>query len=168
MADLKMLPDEAAEALRKAPRALKATIIAAVAVAGAIASAASASADDAPNVGSPCGGAELGKTATASDGTTIRCIASDAGQLSWFADTGAVGTIADLQAQGYTVTIDRIGDNPPETCIVTEVHNAMTTTQQVGSGGTTPGGPGSSGNKHSTTIVVTKKIDVSLDCTAPG
>lgn len=167
MAELKMLADEAARryyVVRR--RAMKGMIIAAVAVAGAIASAGSASAD-APNVGSPCGGEDLGKTATANDGAIIHCIADDAGRLSWFADAGAVGVIAGLQAQGYTVTIDQIGDNPLDTCVVTEVHNAMTTTSR-NSGGTSPGGPGSIGNKHSTTIVVTKKIDVSLDCTAPG
>jgi hypothetical protein len=146
---------------------MRGTILAAVAVAGALASAGSASAD-APNVGSTCGGDDLGKTATASDGTTIRCIADDTGRLSWFADTGAVGTLASLQAQGYTVTVDRVGDNPLETCVVTEVHNEMTTTQRVGSGGTTAGGTGSIGNRHKTTIPVTKTIDVSLDCTAPG
>jgi hypothetical protein len=141
-------------------------LVAVVAVAVGLASAAPATAD-APSVGSPCGGADLGNSATASDGTALRCIANDAGQLSWFADTGAVGTIAGLQAQGYTVTMDKIGDNPLETCVVTEVHNPMTTTS-INSGGTSPGGPGSVGNKHSTTVVVTKKIDVSLDCTAPG
>ncbi|SBS78047.1 exported hypothetical protein [uncultured Mycobacterium sp.] len=167
MAEFAVLADEVARrryAMRRP--AMKATIIAAVAAAGAIASAGSAGAD-APNVGSTCGGDDLGKTATANDGTTIRCIADDAGRLSWFADGGAVGTIAGLQAQGYTVTIDKIGDNPLETCVVTEVHNAMTTTS-LNSGGTSPGGPGSIGNKHSTTVVVSKKIDVSLDCTAPG
>lgn len=141
-------------------------LVVAVAVALGLASAAPAAAD-APNVGSPCGGADLGNAGTASDGTALRCIANDAGQLSWFEDAGAVGTIAGLQAQGYTVTMDKIGDNPLETCVVTEVHNPMTTTS-INSGGTTPGGPGSVGNKHSTTVVVNKKIDVSLDCTAPG
>lgn len=144
----------------------KGSLVAVVAVAVGLASAAPATAD-APNVGSPCGGADLGNSATASDGTALRCIANDAGQLSWFADTGAVGTIAGLQAQGYTVTMDKIGDNPLETCVVTEVHNPMTTTS-INSGGTSPGGPGSVGSKHSTTVIVTKKIDVSLDCSAPG
>jgi hypothetical protein len=167
MTELKMRVDEVVLKHCEMRRpATKKVIIAAFAVAMAIASAGSASAD-APNVGSPCGGSDLGNTATASDGTTIRCIANDAGQLSWFADGGAVGTIAGLQAQGYTVTMDKIGDNPLDTCIVTEIHNAMTTTS-LNSGGTSPGGPGSIGNKHSTTVVVTKKIDVSLDCTAPG
>lgn len=146
--------------------AMRGTIVAVVAIAGAIASAGSASAD-APAVGSACGGDDLGKTATANDGNTIRCIADDAGRLSWFPDGGAVATLAGLQAQGYTVTIDQIGDNPLNTCVVTDVHNAMTTTSR-NSGGTVAGGPGSVGNKHSTTIVVAKTIDVSLDCTAPG
>jgi hypothetical protein len=72
-----------------------------------------------------------------------------------------------LEAQGYAVTVDRVGDSPLESCVVTEVHNATTNTERAGSGGSTPGGPGSSGNKHATTIVVLKKIDVSLDCTGP-
>lgn len=63
------------------------------------------------------------------------------------------------------MTVDRVGDNPLESWVVTEVHNAMTNTERVGSGGSTPGGPGSTGNKPATTIVVVKKIDVSLDCT---
>ena len=81
---------------------------------------------------------------------------------------GAAKTIADLQAQGYTVTIDQIGDNPLSSCVVTQVHNAMTTTQRLGSGGTIPGGTGSQGNHHTTTIELVKTIDVSLDCTGNG
>jgi len=123
---------------------------------------------DAPDVDSPCAGADLGRTVTASNGGPAVCIADDAGQLTWMPDGGAVKTIADLQAQGYTVTIDVIGDNPLPTCVVTQVHNAMTTTQRVGSGGTMPGGTGSAGNHHSTTVEVTKTIDVSLDCTGHG
>ena len=142
-------------------------LLAAAVTVGVVLAPAAPAAADAPNVGAPCGGADLGNAATASDGTALRCIANDAGQLSWFADTGAVGTIAGLQAQGFTVTMDKIGDNPIDTCVVTEIHNPMTTTS-INSGGTGPGGPGSIGNKHSTTVVVTRKIDVSLDCTAPG
>jgi hypothetical protein len=43
---------------------------------------------------------------------------------------------------------------------VIEVHNPMVVTS-MNSGGTTPGGAGSIGDKHSTTIVVSKTIDVS-------
>ena len=140
------------------------TVAVAVAVAVTLAFASPASAGG-PDVGSACDGHELGKTSTASDGTTtIHCIANDAGQMTWYADGGAVQTIADLQAQGYTLTIDQIGDNPLNTCVVTDVHNAMTTSQRVGSGNTIPGGPGSLGNHHTTTITLVKKIDVSLDC----
>jgi len=135
----------------------------AVAVAGVLSFAAPAGADG-PEVGSPCDGHELGKSSMSSDGAAVNCIADDAGQMTWFADGGAVQTIADLQGQGYTVTIDQIGDNPLNTCVVTDVHNAMTTTQRLGSGGTTPGGTGSFGNHHSSTISLVKTIDVSLDC----
>lgn len=155
---------ETRAALRRA--AGRGAVVAAIVVAGTVASAGLASAEG-PNVGSVCGGDDLGKSATAADGTTVRCIADDAGRLAWFADGGAVATLAGLQAQGYTVTIDQVGDNPLQTCVVTEVHNPMTTTSR-NSGGTTAGGPGAIGDKHSTTIVVTKTIDVSLDCTAPG
>ena len=137
------------------------TFAAAVAVALTFAAPASA---DGPEVGSPCDGHDLGKNSTASDGTSVNCIANDAGQMTWYADGGAVQTIADLQAQGYTVTIDAVGDNPLNSCVVTDVHNAMTTTQRLGSGGTTGGGTGSFGDHHSTTVAVTKTIDVSLDC----
>lgn len=123
-------------------------------LAGAVAVAAPASADD------PCDSNELGKTANGAV-----CVADDAGQTTWMPDGGAAKVIADLQAQGYTVTIDAVGDNPLSTCIVTQVHNAQTTTQRYGSGGTTPGGTGSLGNHHTSTITVTKSIDVSLDCT---
>ena len=135
----------------------------AAAVAAAIAFAAPASADG-PAVGSPCDGHELGKSSTAIDGTAVNCIANDAGQMTWYADGGAVQTIADLQASGYTVTIDQIGDNPLNTCVVTDVHNAMTTSQRLGSGNTVPGGTGSLGDHHTTTITLVKTIDVSLDC----
>ena len=142
-------------------------IIAAAALVGALTCAGQAHAD-APDVDSPCAGADLGRTVTASNGGPAVCIADDAGQLNWMPDGGAVKTIADLQAQGYTVTIDQVGDNPLPTCVVTEIHNAMTTTQRVGSGGVTGGGTGSFGDHHSTTIEVTKTIDVSLDCTGHG
>ena len=126
------------------------------AVAGVLAGGGLASADPS---NPPCAGDELGHTANGAV-----CIADDAGQLTWMPEGGAAKTIADLQAQGYTVTIDQIGDNPLSSCVVTQVHNAMTTTQRLGSGGTIPGGTGSQGNHHTTTIELVKTIDVSLDC----
>ena len=133
----------------------------ALVAAGLVASAGPAGAQ--PDAGSPCAGDEIGHSVNG-----VVCIADDAGQLTWMAEGGAAKTIADLQAQGYTVTIDQIGDNPLSTCVVTQVHNAMTTTQRLGSGGTTGGGTGSLGNHHTTTIELTKTIDVSLDCTGQG
>lgn len=140
------------------------SIVAAMAAAASISAAAPASADG-EGVGSDCRPDQLGVAATADDGTAIRCTADERGAIHWLRDTATVGTIAALQAQGFTLTVDRVGDHPLESCSVIEVHNPMITTNRVGSGGTTPGGPGSSGDRHSTTIVVTKKIDVSLDCT---
>ena len=142
--------------------------IAATVVAGGLACAGPASSDP-PNVNASCEGDELGHVATAGGGGAVMCVADDAGQMTWMPDGGAVKTIADLQAQGYTVTIDQVGDNPLPTCVVTQVHNAATTTQRLGSGGNTGGGTGSVGNHHTSTVVVTKTIDVSLDCTGqPG
>ncbi|RDH75123.1 hypothetical protein DVS77_28705 [Mycolicibacterium moriokaense] len=119
---------------------------------------------DVPTAGADCGSGQIGESATAPDGGAIRCVVDEQGKLHWLPDTHAVGTIADLQSQGYTVTVDRAGDKPLADCTVGEVHNAMTTTS-LNSGGTTPGGPGSVGNKHQTTIVVSKSVDVTLDCT---
>lgn len=135
----------------------------AVAAAALLAQAAPAGADI-PAAGVDCGTDQIGNTATAPDGGSLRCVADDQGKLHWLPDTHAVQTIADLQASGYSVTVDRSGDKPIVDCTVVDVHNAMTTTS-LNQGGTSAGGPGSSGNKHQTTIIVTKSIDVTLDCT---
>ncbi len=127
------------------------------AVAGVLAASGLASAD--PADGPPCAGDELGHSANGAV-----CVANDAGQMVWMPEGGAAKTIADLQAQGYTVTIDQIGDNPLSSCIVTQVHNSAIQTQRYGSGGTLGGGSGSFGDHHTSTVVVTKTIDVSLDC----
>lgn len=137
------------------------TVAAALAFAGPVAA-------DTPGLDSPCGGDDLGHSATASNGKTVVCIADDSGRLTWMLDGGAAKTIAGLQAQGYTVTIEQIGDDPLSTCVVVQVHNAMTTTRRLGSGGTVGGGTGSLGDHHASTIEVTKTIDVQLDCTGHG
>src|SRR5271168_2924995 len=135
---------------------MKAKIIAAVAVAGATLSAAPASADDdPPQAGSSCPSDQLGNLATTSDGTTVRCLATEQGGFSWVADTGAAGTIADLQQRGYTVNIDRVGSGPLSACKVTNVRNPVTITR------TDRSGPGD----NVVTIVVSKTVSVSLDCT---
>lgn len=131
-------------------------LVAAV-MAGALTIACPARADaDPPAVGSPCSGNELNNTATASDGTAIRCLANEDNTFSWIADKGAAGTIAQLQSQGFTVTITRVGTGSLDQCKVTDVRNPNTTTY------TTRSHPGASGVN---TIVVSKTIDVALDCT---
>ncbi|MBV8347983.1 MAG: hypothetical protein JOZ49_10755, partial [Mycolicibacterium sp.] len=74
------------------------------------------------------------------------------------ADTGAAGTIAQLQNQGYTVTITRFGSAPLDQCKVTDVRNPSTITRTNRSGTAAGGG-------RLETIVVSKTIDVTLDCT---
>ena len=43
----------------------------------------------------------------------------------------AIETIGLLQAQGYTVNIDRVGSAPLENCVVTSIRNPQTVTQLV-------------------------------------
>lgn len=131
---------------------------------GLIGSASHALADAPPAAGMDCQPEQIGNNATTPDGASLRCMVDDQGKIHWLPDTHAVSTIADLQGSGYTVTVDRSGDRPLPDCAVVDVHNPMTVTS-MNSGGTSPGGAGSVGNKHQTTIVVNKTIDVTLDCT---
>jgi hypothetical protein len=126
------------------------------AAAGAILSAAPASAAGAA-AGSSCPSDRLGKTATTSAGTTVRCLANGNGGFSWTGDTSAASTINQLQAQGYTVNIDRVGSGPLSACKVTMVRNpnTVTRTNRTGEGGI----------NDIQTIIVSKSISVSLDCT---
>jgi hypothetical protein len=137
---------------------MKGVIIVLVALAGAMASAAPASADDPAAAGTGCQANELNNMATASDGKALRCLANEDGGFTWMADTGAAGTIAQLQDQGYTVTITRLGSAPLDQCKVTDVRNPNTITRTTRTG--TAAGEG-----RLETIVVSKTIDVTLDCT---
>jgi hypothetical protein len=134
------------------------TILTAAEIAVAILSATPASAAGA-QAGSTCPSDQLGNTATTSEGKTVRCLANDQGGSSWMADTGAAGTIAQLQARGYTVNIDRVGNGPLSACKVTDVRNPVTVTRTNRTGT----GAGNAGELE--TIVVSKTISVSLDCT---
>ncbi|AQT78904.1 hypothetical protein B1R94_05955 [Mycolicibacterium litorale] len=79
-----------------------------------------------------------------------------------WADDSAQGTINQLQQQGYTVNIDRVGTGPMSKCIVTNVRNPQTVTQWV-----PYVGPGRGNNRTILVPVVTSQtISVSLDCTA--
>jgi hypothetical protein len=79
------------------------------------------------------------------------------------ADDSAQNTISQLQQQGYTVNVDRIGTGPMSKCVVTSVRNPQTQTQWV------PYiGPGRGGDNRSALVpvVTNQTISVSLDCTA--
>lgn len=64
-----------------------------------------------------------------------------------------------LQAQGYTVTIDKIGTGPIDDCVVTGVRNPKTVTQWV-----PYVGPGIRDETVLVQEVVSRSISVSLDC----
>jgi hypothetical protein len=71
----------------------------------------------------------------------------------------AQDTIAQLQSEGYTVKIDRVGSGPLSACKVTDVRNPQTFTRTNRSGT-------ASGNRGDLeTIIVSKTISVSLNCT---
>jgi len=76
----------------------------------------------------------------------------------------AVETIGLLQAQGYTVNIDRVGSAPLEDCIVTSIRNPQTVTKLVrverGSGH----GDGDHRDFDLVPVVVSRSISVSLNC----
>jgi len=78
-----------------------------------------------------------------------------------WADDSAQQTISQLQQQGYTVNIDRIGTGPMSQCVVTSVRNPQTVTQWVPYVGPTLG----RGDGNILVPVVTSQtISVSLDC----
>ncbi len=75
------------------------------------------------------------------------------------AEQTALETIGMLEAQGYTVNVDRIGSAPLEQCTVTGIRNPQQVTQWVSV---------EDGDHHGGTdlveIVVSQSISVSLDC----
>lgn len=76
------------------------------------------------------------------------------------ADQSAQDTINDLQRQGYTVQVDKLGTGPMSKCIVTSVRNPQTVTQWV-----PYVGPGLGGNGTFLVPVITSQtVSVSLDC----
>jgi hypothetical protein len=78
------------------------------------------------------------------------------------AEETAQDTINDLQRQGYTVTIDKVGTGPMSKCVVTGVRNPNTITQWV-----PYVGPGLGDNEGTflVPVVTSQSISVSLDCT---
>lgn len=78
------------------------------------------------------------------------------------ADQSAQDTINELQKQGYTVTLDKMGTGPMSKCIVTSVRNPQTVTQWVPYVGP---GLGSRDGTFLVPVVTSQSISVSLDCT---
>jgi hypothetical protein len=73
------------------------------------------------------------------------------------ADATAGETIANLQAQGYTVNVDRVGAKPLDECVVTSVRNPQTNSEYVGVVGDDEDG--------AVRVITSQTISVSLDCT---
>lgn len=79
------------------------------------------------------------------------------------AEQTALETIGMLEAQGYTVNVDRIGSAPLEQCTVTGIRNPQQVTRWVrveDDGWGKHGG----GGTDLVEIVVSQSISVSLDC----
>lgn len=77
-----------------------------------------------------------------------------------WADESAQDTIARLQRDGYSVTVDKIGTGPMSSCVVTSVRNPQTVTQWM-----PYVGPGLGNNSTFLVPVVTSQsISVSLNC----
>lgn len=81
--------------------------------------------------------------------------------IAW-ADQSAQDTINELQRQGYTVTLDKMGTGPLSKCIVTSVRNPNTVTQWVPWVGP---GLGTRDGSFLVPVVTSQSISVSLDCT---
>ena len=75
------------------------------------------------------------------------------------ADETAQDVISRLQDQGYTVTIDKIGTGPIDTCTVTSVRNLQTVSQLV-----PYVGPGLGGDRILVPQTTSQTISVSLNC----
>ena len=79
------------------------------------------------------------------------------------AEQTALETIGMLEAQGYTVNVDRIGSAPLEQCTVTGIRNPQQVTRWVS---VEDDGWGKHGNDDTelVEVVVSQSISVSLDC----
>ncbi len=80
------------------------------------------------------------------------------------ADQTAQETINQLQSQGYTVNVDRVGSGRIEDCVVTSVRNPQEQTRNVRD---YYGPRDENGDRkyRIVEIVVSRSISVSLDCT---
>ena len=76
----------------------------------------------------------------------------------------AIETIGLLEAQGYTVNIDRVGSAPLENCIVTSIRNPQTVTKLVRVERHNGHGDGDRRDFDLVPVVVSRSISVSLNC----
>lgn len=75
------------------------------------------------------------------------------------ADQSAQQVIAQWEAQGYQVNIDRVGTGPIENCVVTSVRNPNTITRTVRTGGRNENTPSTL-----VPIIVSRTVQLSLYC----
>ncbi len=90
-------------------------------------------------------------------------IVAPAGPAS--AAANATDTISNLQAQGYDVNIDRVGSAPTDQCSVESVRSPHTVTRLI----PVHKGPRDENGRRKVSfveVVVSKTIQVSLNCTA--
>ena len=101
-------------------------------------------------------------TMTALAATAVALLLGPAGQAS--AETGpsnsAAVTIGQLEAEGYTVNVDRVGSAPLSQCVVTSVRNPQQQTRLV------PLNGGRGRRDRFIEVVVSRSISVSLDCSS--
>jgi hypothetical protein len=82
------------------------------------------------------------------------------GGLASADDRPAQQVISELQSEGYTVNIDRVGTAPMSECTVTNVRNPKQVTQWV-----PYVGPGNNRDRSALVLdVVSRSISVTLDC----
>jgi hypothetical protein len=89
-------------------------------------------------------------------------LAAPAGLASADDGRSAQAVISDLQSQGYTVNIDRVGSGPMSECVVTNVRNPKSVQQWVPYLG--PGRNGFGGDRALVLETVSQSISVTLDC----
>jgi hypothetical protein len=79
------------------------------------------------------------------------------------ADQTAQETINQLQSEGFTVNVDRVGSGRIENCVVTGVRNPQSQTRNVRD---YYGGRDANGDRkyRIVEVVVSRSISVSLDC----
>lgn len=90
--------------------------------------------------------------------TSLGILLTPAGHAS-AESTSAIGTIGQLQAEGFTVNVDRVGSAPLSECAVTSVRNPQEQTRLIPVDGR--------GDRNDfVQVVVNRSITVSLDCSS--